>query len=133
MIYFDFMLINTEGKLLNKDIKAYKNKFSEMLDVTGDFKIYIADKLFFYEPYFPVLEFLLSTQKWTKDKRNKNMYYCSVETEVKPLISFIYTNGLWSIQSPWSLFESNKLIEKSSIIKALTDLTTLVEKQLQSG
>lgn len=52
--------------------------------------------------------------------------YISIETEGNPLISFIYEDDMFTISSPWQLFECETKFSKEQIISALDKL----EKQI---
>ena len=71
---------------LDKKIDYMSEQYPDMIDVTGDLTIEINNETFFMEPYFPVIEFIRTLEKW--DKIN-NMAYNCIETEDNPLISFI--------------------------------------------
>jgi hypothetical protein len=71
-----------------------------------DFSIRINDRLFFNcgDDSFTLMEFLQAVARWAY--RKDNLFYNSIETEDNPLISFAKEeDGLYSIHSPWQLFE----------------------------
>ena len=100
----------TAAKLVNK--KEY-----ELLEDCASFSIYINDKEFFYEPDFPVLEFLREVALWAD--KGGNMLYNSIETDENPLIAFIKNENGYVISSPWQKFECNTCFCKEELLTAI--------------
>jgi len=82
-----------------------------LLDIinSGDrnFKVLIDGKVFFEEPYFPILEFIQYSLKWMNHQKS-DFIYNSIESEENPLIAFYILNGHWKIYSVWQKFECNR-------------------------
>lgn len=124
-IYWNINLVEFEKTQNKVDFVAIG--YPDILDVVGDLTIEINKELFFKQPYFPVLEFIRTLEKWDKES---NMFYNCIETEDNPLISFIYCKRGWLIKSPWQLFESKELISKEELLAAINDLMLSVKGQL---
>ena len=84
--------------------------------------IWIGDQQFCEEPDFPVLDFLYTVYKWKLSKDNEDFIYNCIETEDNPLISFKREKNVWTICSPWQLFECKKKFTKDEIVNALDNL-----------
>ena len=108
---------------VKKRQKRYKNflKLSEMQRLNYDMglSIWVDNQQFFWEPDFPVLDFLYTVYKWKTSKDNEDFIYNCVETEDNPLISFTREKSMWMICSPWQLFECEKRFTKEEIVNAL--------------
>ena len=104
-------------------MEIYKNflKLSEIQRLSHDMglSIWVNNQQFFLEPDFPVLDFLYTVYKWKISKDNEDFFYNCIETEDNPLISFTRENSMWTICSPWQLFECEKRFTKEEIINAL--------------
>lgn len=116
----EFNVVQTDIKIRRKP-KSYP----KLVEYEADFSILVNGKLFFHEPNFPLLEFLhFVTRK--KIENGGSVDYISIETEENPLISFIYEDDMFTISSPWQLFECETKFSKEQIISALDKL----EKQI---
>ena len=99
-------------------------KYPEMLEYEVDYSIIIDGKTFFYEPNFPVLEFIYQVKEW-KNSQPDSFEYNSLETDDNPLITFKYNNGLFSISSPWQKFQCDNKYTKDELVAALSKITTI--------
>ena len=118
-----------EYENIQKEVCYSVNTYPEIIDVIGDLIIEINNKIFFKEPYFPILEFIRTLEKWDKVS---NMLYNCIETENNPLISFIFNNGGWLVKSPWELFKCKELLSKEELLTAISDLILSVKMQLKT-
>lgn len=124
-IYWNINLVEFEK--IQKGVDFVAVEYPNILDVVGDLTIEINKEIFFKQPYFPVLEFIRTLEKWDKES---DMFYNCIETEDNPLISFIYSNRGWVVKSPWQLFESKELFSKEELLAAVNDLMLSVKRQL---
>ena len=132
MINFEFVLTNPDNVVLKKSINEYGNKYPEILDVCGEFRILVEGNIFFNEPQFPVVELVVFFEKWIKSKRKaKGMQFNSIETEDNPLIQFKSEKDKFCIFSPWQLFECHELFTKNEIMEAFHELKKSVDEQIQ--
>lgn len=115
----------------NQTKVAYSaDQYPEMIGVVGPLIITIHDKVFFTEPYFPVIEFIRTLERW--DKIN-NMFYNCIETEDNPLISFITSKNGWKIKSPWQLLECNEFLSQKELLESIEKLMESVKEQLEGN
>ncbi len=96
------------------------NKYPELLKYEGEFLIKIEENVYFRDEYFAIFEFLHCAKQWIAEKTD--MIFNSAETEDNPLLSFICTNGMWKIYSPWQIYECNKLFKREEIVSAINNL-----------
>jgi len=130
MLDFHFNIDKTEYNKKQSKVTYTVNQYPEMIEVVGDFTIKINDKIFFSEPYFPVMEFIRTLERW--DKTNNMIYNC-IETEDNPLISFITSKNGWKIKSPWQLFECNDFFTQKELLESINKLTESVKRQLEGS
>lgn len=83
------------------------------------FSIIIDGKVFFEEPYFPIFEFLYAYINWDK---TSNFQYITLETDDNPLISFVNTNDIWNIDSPWKRFCCEKTFTINELVNAVESI-----------
>ena len=101
--------------------KEIPDSYPALLEYEAKFRIVIDGQVFFEEPDFPIYEFLHFANDW-KEQDNRNFEYVSMETEDNPLISFICEGDLWTIHSPWQLFECTRQFAKEEIVRALEQM-----------
>jgi len=118
---------------VKKKQKKYKHflKMSEEQRLKYDMcmSIWVDNQQFFWEPDFPVLDFLYNAYKWKLSKDNEDFFYNCIETEDNPLISFTSEKNLWGICSPWQLFECEKKFTKEELVNAFD----VLEKTINTG
>lgn len=117
----DFNVVSTR-----EPVKRIPKDYPELIEYEVNFKIIINGKLFFEEPNFPLLEFLFFVKEW-KNQNGGSFEYVSIETEDNPLISFKCERDMWTIYSPWQLFECKTKFTKEQLVNALD---TLEEKTI---
>ena len=127
MINMYWKIDSTEYKKIGKKFDYETDRYPGMIEVVGDLRIEVNEKTFFSQPYFPVIEFIRTLEKWDK---NNNMLYNCIEAEDNPLISFIFTNQGWKIKSPWQLFECADFFSKEELLKSIENLIASVREQL---
>ncbi len=112
--------------IIEKSQKRYKNylKLSEIQRLKYDmsFSIWIDNQRFFWEPDFPIFDFLYNVHKWKLSKDNEDFFYNCIETEDNPLICFTKKKNMWVFFSPWQLFECKKEFTKEEIVSSLNAL-----------
>ena len=130
MLKFLFNLTNPDGVIIKNSLNEYSDTYPEIITLCGEFTIIIDRNKFFYEPQFPILEFLFNVTKWIKEPQKKNMLYSSVETDDNPVISFVAVGDKWRISSEWQLFESEYLFTIEEIHSEINSLIIDLEKQI---
>jgi hypothetical protein len=134
MIIIEFSLTNPDNVILKKSIREYGIKYPDILDVCGEFIIKIDEQIFFNEPQFPVVEFIVFLDKWTSSRsKTKDMLFYSIETEDNPLIQFRLEKDMFHIFSPWQLFSSHELFTKQELLEAINELMESLDEQLALG
>ena len=120
MIFFNF-------KTKNPIPYPFPIKYPDILKYEGSFSIKVNERIYFYEPNFPIFEFLIFIDQWKQSHGDMN--YTSIETDESPLISFIYKNGLFFLKSPWELYELHEGFSKQELISQLNSLIFELEAQ----
>lgn len=64
MIVFDFTMLEGDNSTLRKILSQNEYTYPDILRATGEFRILVDGKVFFSEPYFPILEFLKYALMW---------------------------------------------------------------------
>jgi hypothetical protein len=119
-----------ELEKLQKKVDFLAVGYPDVLDVVGDLTIEINKEIFFKQPFFPVLEFVRTLEKWDK---KSNMFYNCIETDDNPLISFVKNKVGWVVKSPWQLFECKELISSEELLVAINEFMISVKGQLIVG
>ena len=144
MLQFKFSASNLQDFHAKGPLSAYAS-YPEMLELEGTFQIDIDGRILFFEPVFPVLEFLFAVEAWRNgevpdvpklrwaDKKRRhatgNMEYHSVETEDNPLIRFAREGELWRVESKWERFHSSEQFGKPELFAACENLRQQVMRQ----
>jgi len=129
MKLLNFKFILTDHRKEFRDSKFSYDK-SCIYEYEGDVAIFINGKKIF-EAEIAVLEFLRDVLGWQNNPNKlSDMKYDCVETEDNPLVSFIYKNGRWFIDSPWKLFDCETPFTREELEDAILKLKADVEKQL---
>lgn len=93
--------------------------YSELLSEEHKFCIKIDGKVFFEQPYFPIVELLYHYAMWD---RKKSFIYNSIESNENPLLSFKQNIIGWKIDSVWKKFECKEHFCLDDIITAFESL-----------
>lgn len=129
MIVFDFSMAEGDNSKLEKIISQKGYTYPDILKITGEFQILINERVFFSEPYFPILEFLKDALEWIDcSDKSQEMSYSSMETENNPLIVFSSQDEGWIIRSPWEKYECFVSFTRDELENAILDLV----KELKS-
>jgi hypothetical protein len=99
--------------------------YPEVLSLEGFFQIAIDNYVYFEEPCFSIMEFLVCVESWlTKGLRNSDMNYdcIDVETEENPLIRFVRIKEGYIIRSSWELFHCSAVFDIVEIQNAIKKL-----------
>lgn len=101
--------------------KREPTSYPATLQYCGLFVIDIDGREFFYDPFFPIYEFLSAMGAWSSHAIPlDNMTYDSLETDDNPLISFIKdTDGHYRISSTWQHFECSRTFSMTEINQAI--------------
>lgn len=113
-------VIEFNAKMPSK-VFRFPQKYPDLIKYEAEFSIIIDGELFFNEPNFPLFEFLYFANKW-KGTDATSFHYSSIDTEDNPLISFEYANDMFTISSPWQLFECRSRFTKNQLTDALNDI-----------
>lgn len=127
MLNFYFNINQTEYKKNQTKNDYNVSQYPEKIQIVGTFTIEINNKVFFKEPYFPILEFIRILEQWDK---TSNMFYNGIETEDNPLISFVASEKGWKIKSSWQLFECLDFFTIEELLESIDNLIKSVKKQL---
>lgn len=116
-----------EFRVMQNDILPSKINFKlikeqDRIKYDLPFEILIGEKLFFFDEYFTILDFIHSVLCWQKKDIVSDMTYNSYDTDENPLISFIYDDDYFFIRSPWQLFECKTRFTKEQIVNAIEEL-----------
>lgn len=129
MIVFNFSMAEGDNSKLEKIISQKGYTYPDILKITGEFQILINERVFFSEPYFPILEFLKDALEWIDcSDKSQEMSYSSMETENNPLIVFSSQDEGWIIRSPWEKYECFVSFTRDELENAILDLV----KELKS-
>lgn len=120
MASLEFHLENTD--ILPAKVDFTRLKEYERINYDLPFKILIEGKVFFYDAYFTILDFLYAALCWQKDEGCEEMIYNSCDTDDNPLISFKYTSRGWYIESPWEKFKCKTYLTKVDLFNAIDSL-----------
>ncbi|GIN63824.1 hypothetical protein J27TS8_38170 [Robertmurraya siralis] len=112
-------------KYISVDRKLIKQRNGKLLvDIQGDFEMYIHNKCFFKEPSLALLELGVALTKWD---RVRDFTYYTIEHDERegPLLTFNNKGEKgWRLFSIWQLFESEDSL-------SIEMITTEVESFLQ--
>lgn len=86
--------------------KLWEADYHTLLKTEKQFIIYIDNKVYFKDDYFPILEFLHHYLNWD---RHHNFNFNTAECEDNPLISFVKCKSGWKINSVWKNYECTKV------------------------
>lgn len=107
--------INVNYKAIEKgDLKA-------IIDVEGDFKIYINDKLYFHEELFPILELLIELIKWIREGQKNDFVFTSIE-HPSPILQLTKSCSKWEFKSDWGIFKPEHLFSSGELYNAVEQL-----------
>lgn len=120
MSLLEFRAMQTD--ILPKNIAFELIKEQDRIKYDLPFEILINKKVFFFDEYFTILDFIYSVLCWQKKDIVCDMTYNSYDTDENPLISFIYDGGDFFISSPWQLFECEMRFTKEQILDAIDEL-----------
>lgn len=113
-------MITLKFNYLNDVKLECPEKYPDILKIEGPFSIEVNKKLWFFEPDFPICEFMIYLEEWLNNPNKRtSMYYNSIETEDNPLISFISNGEEWFIHSHWQLFDCNIACSRSQLEEAI--------------
>ncbi len=96
---------------------------AELLDIERDFSVKISGKLFYKQPFFPILEFLNYYVKWNKCS---DFIYNTIESMENPMISFKKQHSFWRIDSVWKKFDCKTKFVLSDFTNAVDELCSKI-------
>ncbi len=106
---------------IQRKLQRIAKEYPRLIEYEAEFEIIVNGEIFFYEPNFPIFEFLHAVNEWKKQGVG-SFEYVSIETEDNPLISFICEEDMWIICSPWQLFECKTKFTREQLVIALNVL-----------
>lgn len=80
-----------------------------------EFTILIDDKIFYYQPLFPILELVEACYSWLQQPIGDFEYF-TIEADDNPMLKFTHTSNGFLISSPWQEFLCTTEFTKEEII-----------------
>ena len=134
MIIFDFTMLDGDVSMLQEILSQREYAYPDILKITGEFRILINGNVSFFEPYFPVLEFLKYALVWINcSDKSKEMSYSSMETEDNPLLIFKGKKDGWIIRSPWQKYECLVTFTRDELTHAILHLLGTLKNTRNTG
>ena len=78
------------------------------------FTIFVGEKIFFDDPFFPILEFTQHALRWISNPIH-NLVFQTIDDYQQPTLSFMRSGEEWTIFSVWQEFECTALFRKEEI------------------
>ena len=78
------------------------------------FTIFVGEKIFFDDPFFPILEFTQHALRWISNPIH-NLVFQTIDDYQQPTLSFMRSGEEWTIFSVWQEFECTALFQKEEI------------------
>lgn len=91
--------------------------------IDGLFEIYLEERLFFSDPYFPLLEFVVALSPWlfTSNTDVKATFrFETMHCSEGPILEIIKEGKGWRLASIWQKFESRNIIEEDILFNAFS-------------
>lgn len=110
-----------------------KMEYDKVLSVEADFKLFIDNKLFFKDEYFPILEFIRYADSWLNSQAHE-FEYNTIESEENPLLAFREYDGKFMIYSVWEKFHCDfgfALPEVKRFILSVIEGTSVGYKEME--
>ena len=85
-----------------------KMSLVDIMDDDRPFVIFVDNKIFFDDIYFPIREFIKYALTWLNNT-NKDFIYNTIDNYENPLIAFLKEKDGWKMHSIWQTFGCDKV------------------------
>ena len=100
------------GKITKSSL--LKMSLVDIIDDRRHFVVYLDDKVYFEDIYFPVKEFTKYAFNWMKVPE-KDFIFNTIDDYQNPLLAFRRLRNGWKLQSVWQKFECDSLFTEKEV------------------
>jgi hypothetical protein len=119
---------------LHQDIPKIKNRLERLLDIVGEFQIFVGPRILYQESEFPFVEFASQLFRWLAKEayEHRDFSYTSVESDEIALVWFRHQIDGWTIGSPHQAYEETTFFTSGEVYAATERFIRTLKARLRA-